>query len=53
MKNYIFTFFDKKGNELLRKELFAHSKKDAITIANKLKAESNINDLNKVISKKH
>jgi hypothetical protein len=49
MKNYTLIFKDKKGNELTSNVIEAKNKKEAKKIANKLKANSMLNDLNKII----
>lgn len=48
MKNYTLIFEDKKGNELTTNVIEAKNKKEAKIIANKLIANSILNDLHKI-----
>jgi hypothetical protein len=50
--DYTFTYMDKLGNELKQSVLPCFSKKESLKIANKLLAESMINDLFKIKTKK-
>ena len=45
MKTFVFIFEDNKGNELQRKERICQNKKEAFKLANRILAESMINDL--------
>lgn len=51
-KPFTFTYLDRKGNELTSKTIDCYNKKEAINIAHKLQAESNLNDLHKIKTKK-
>lgn len=51
MKNYILIFEDKNGNELKREYLLSKNKIEAKKTADKIKANSMINDLHKIIIK--
>lgn len=47
-----FTYLDKGGNELMSKIIDCFNKKEAIQLAHKLQAESSLNDLHKIKTKK-
>lgn len=54
MKNdiYEFIYLDKRGNELTKRILYCYSKKEAINISKALLANSKINDLHEIKTRK-
>lgn len=54
MKNdiYEFIYLDKKGNELTRRQLYCYSKKEAINLSKAILANSMINDLHEIKTRK-
>lgn len=52
MKDYLFIFEDKNGNELKRRVIQVKDKKESLEIAERLKGHSALNDLHRIKTKK-